>query len=43
MPTKSLIEYFIYALIILLSLAVLAMEMVSPPTFTENKSVYQGF
>jgi len=43
MSTKSLIEYLIYGLIILLSLIILELVIVSPPDFTNNKSVYQGF
>jgi hypothetical protein len=43
MPPKPIVEYFIYALIIILSLIVLALVIVSPPGFMENKSVYQGF
>lgn len=43
MPTKPLIKYFIYALVIILSLIVLALIMVSPSGLTDSKSVYQGF
>lgn len=43
MPTKPIIKYFIYALAVILSLIVLALIIVSPPGFTNNKSVYQGF
>jgi len=43
MSTKSLIEYLIYGLIILLSLIILTLVIVSPSDFTNNKSVYQGF
>jgi hypothetical protein len=43
MPTKTLVKYFIYALVIILSLIVLTLIMVSPAGFTDSKSVYQGF
>jgi hypothetical protein len=43
MIPKPTLESCIYALIITLSLIVLAMATVSPPNFTDNKSVYQGF
>jgi hypothetical protein len=43
MPPKQIIEFFIYALIIILSLVVLALVIVSPPNFTDVRSVYQGF
>jgi hypothetical protein len=43
MSPKSLIKFIIYALVIILSLIVLGLLIVSPPGFTNNKSVYQGF
>lgn len=43
MIPKFTIEFLIYALVIILSAIILAMIAVSPPNFTQNKSVYQGF
>jgi len=43
MPSKSAIEYLVYALVIVLSIIVLLLIFVSPPDFAANKSVYQGF
>ena len=43
MPPKLTIEFFVYALVIILSVIVLILVVVSPPGFTDNKSVYQGF
>jgi hypothetical protein len=37
------LERFVYALLILLSLAALALVAVSPAYFAETKIVYQGF
>ena len=43
MQRKSLLEYLIYALVVLLSLIILTLASLSPSSFTANKSVYQGF
>jgi hypothetical protein len=43
MPRKSPLEYLVYALVIILSLLILGLAIISPPSFIANKSVYQGF
>lgn len=40
-PSKT--EQFILAVVILLSLVVIALVTTSPTFFMDNKSVYQGF
>jgi len=43
MKTEPTVKYFIYGLVIILSVIILMLILISPPTFTEAKSVYQGF
>ena len=43
MPPKSTIEFFIYALVIILSVIIVVLVIISPLSFTDVKSVYQGF
>ena len=43
MNRKQTIERLIYALVIILSLAVLGLAVCSPGFFKDNKAVYQGF
>jgi hypothetical protein len=43
MLPKFTIEFFVYALVIVLSIIIFVLLMVSPAAFTETKSVYQGF
>ena len=43
MIPKSFIEFLIYTLVTILALVILSLVIISPPNFTDNKSVYQGF
>jgi hypothetical protein len=43
MRPNSIIERFIYALLVILSLAVLWLVLNAPATFLNVHSVYQGF
>jgi hypothetical protein len=43
MKTKQTIERLLYFLVVILSLAAIALVIASPPEFIKNKVVYQGF
>lgn len=43
MPTKRTIEYFIYAVVIILSLIAAILAAVSPDGFSHIKNAYQQF
>ncbi|HTB85076.1 MAG TPA: hypothetical protein VK742_15585 [Candidatus Sulfotelmatobacter sp.] len=43
MKNKPLIEWIIYAAILVLSAIVIALVVSSPPDFTKSKPVYGGF
>ena len=43
MTPLSIAERLIYAVVIILSVIVLAITVVSPPDLMKNKVIYQGF
>ncbi len=43
MTPQQAVKYFVYALVVILSVIILVLVLVSPPNFADSKSVYQGF
>jgi hypothetical protein len=43
MKKKQLIEWFLYAAIVILALIAIGLVLISPPEFVKNKVIYGGF
>ncbi len=43
MPSKPILDYLVYGLVVLLSVVILIFVLLAPPDLTAIKNAYQGF